>query len=96
MMKTIYKISAVDRDWKASYTAKHVSKAIKFCGEDAEFTDVNDTGGDFYIMICASPPITDEQAQELYNAGDLCICEEDFEGTWDEIIKKVELLMERV
>ena len=84
-MAKMYKIAAVERDWKDSYKAKELTAAMKFCGEDSEFTDVGNTGGDFYIMICANPPITPDEAQDLFDTGDLCIMDKDFEGTLDDI-----------
>ena len=94
-MSQIYKISAIDRDWKSTFLAKDMIESAKFCGvENAEFTDVRDTGGDFYVTICANPPITPKQAQELYDEGDLYICQENFEGTWDEIMARLKALNE--
>lgn len=94
---TKYRISAVSRDWKENYDAKVLINAAKMVGGECEFTDVLDTRSDCFLMICSRPGLTQEQAQELFDIGDLCILEKDiFKGTLDEIKSELFDLVEKL
>ena len=84
------RLTALSCDWKDRYTTEHLNLALAFVGAGAMFTDVKDTYSDQFVTICASPAVTEAQAQVLFDAGSYYVCD-NLEGTMGEIIEQLEM-----
>lgn len=92
-----YRISAICKDWREQWDFEHINQAFAFCGEGAQFTEVNDTRGDTNLAICANPPINEKQAQELFDISSFYIMNENgWKGNWNEIKILLQTTFDRI
>ena len=76
-----YRIVEMSRDWKQSWDFPMIAKLMK--GLELPYTvDVPDTSSDEYTMYLSSQPLTEDQAQELYEQAGygIAVAEIEIEG----------------
>lgn len=81
------KVILVVWDWKDAPEADDLNNATHVVGGSPHFTYVRDTGGDDYAMIVSSSPVTEKEAQDMFEA---CpYFQEAYSGTVRQIIKAI-------
>lgn len=93
-----YKLTAftVDKGVGVHDLSSDINVVKESIGENCMFTPVENTGGDFNMIICSKPALTLREAQDLFNAVDLNLTDDVWEGSLKEIVRDIETFVQNM